>query len=82
MKYCPMIDGECKRDDCEWFNTTYRSCAVYSIADSFVFFADILQRKIKKETNEETTREKSTPTDAALAAVGLTREQYEELKNQ
>lgn len=35
-------------------------------------------RRSKKETNKE----KSSPADAALASAGLTREQYEELKNQ
>lgn len=44
------------------------------------------QQQRKKEENrrskKETNKEKSPPTDAALAAAGLTREKYEELKNQ
>lgn len=44
------------------------------------------QPHLKKEENrrskKETDKEKSSPADAAWASAGLTREQYEELKNQ
>lgn len=42
------------------------------------------QRKNDKNirSKKEINKEKGSPTDAALAAAGLTREQYEELKNQ
>lgn len=42
------------------------------------------QRKNDKNirNKKEINKEKSPPTDAALAAAGLTREKYEELKNQ
>lgn len=35
-----------------------------------------------KNNKKEINKEKSSPSDAALAAAGLTREQYEELRNQ
>ena len=42
------------------------------------------QRKNDKNvrSKKETSKEKSSPADAAWASAGLTREQYEELKNQ
>ncbi len=42
--------------------------------------ADIRSKEVKNK--KESIKEKSSPADAAWASAGLTREQYEELKNQ
>jgi len=33
MPFCPMIDGECKQQDCMWYNK-HGSCAVAELSEN------------------------------------------------
>lgn len=36
IKFCPLINADCKEEKCAWYNEDYEECSALSTGDSLV----------------------------------------------